>query len=139
MDFLIFGAACLPHHKIPDKIPSKNACALLCGGATVWEPICNYVKPGYNVGIVSIGGLGTFAVKLANIIGAHVVAISSSADKEAAVKNIGANEFIVSSNKDAMTAAARTLDVIIDTCPVNNNLSSMMDLLKVSSGASIML
>jgi D-arabinose 1-dehydrogenase-like Zn-dependent alcohol dehydrogenase len=129
----------LPHHKIPDKIPSKNACPLLCAGATVWEPICNYVKPGYNVGISSIGGLGTYAVKLARIMGANVVAISSSADKEAVIKNIGANKFIVSSNKDDMMAAVRTLDVIIDTCPVNNNLSSMMDLLKVGSGASIMM
>jgi uncharacterized zinc-type alcohol dehydrogenase-like protein len=129
----------LPHLKIPDKIPSENACPLLCAGATVWEPICNYVKPGYNVGISSIGGLGTFAVKLAHIMGANVVAISSSPDKEAAIKNIGANKFIVSSNKDDMMAAARTLDVIIDTCPVNNNLSSMMDMLKVGSGASIMM
>ncbi len=126
----------MTYHQIPDVIPSTNACPLLCAGATVWEPICNYVKPGSKVGVASVGGLGTHAVKLAQIMGADVVAISSSADKEAAIRNIGANEFVVTSDKKAMDAAAETLDVIIDTCPVSNDFASLLALLKVSSGCS---
>jgi len=118
--------------QIPDIMPSPMAASLLCGGGTVWEPVCDYVKPGSKVGVISIGGLGTTAIKLAHIVGGDVVAFSSSANKEAAVREIGATGFVVTSDKEAMAAATGTLDVIIDTCPANSDVASLMDLLKVS-------
>jgi len=116
--------------KIPDIMPSPMAASLLCGGGTVWEPVCDYVTPGSKVGVISIGGLGTTAIKLAHIVGGDVVAFSSSANKEAAVREIGATGFVVTSDKEAMAAATGTLDVIIDTCPANSDVASLMDLLK---------
>jgi hypothetical protein len=42
---------------IPEIIPSTLACPLMCAGATVFEPVCNYVRLGTDVGIYSIGGI----------------------------------------------------------------------------------
>jgi uncharacterized zinc-type alcohol dehydrogenase-like protein len=61
--------------KVPDQLPAECACPLMCGGGTVYEPICDYVIPGQtNVGVIGIGGLGTAALKLAKLHGGLVTA-----------------------------------------------------------------
>jgi uncharacterized zinc-type alcohol dehydrogenase-like protein len=103
---------------ISDNLDDASVAPLLCAGATVWEPLCDYVKPGTRVGVVGIGGLGHMAVQLSHMIGAEVTAISRHASKEAHIKKLGAHHFIDSSDKDALKKAAGALDVIVDTTPV---------------------
>eukprot|EP00607_Mallomonas_marina_P009335 CAMPEP_0182419854 /NCGR_PEP_ID=MMETSP1167-20130531/4209_1 /TAXON_ID=2988 /ORGANISM="Mallomonas Sp, Strain CCMP3275" /LENGTH=364 /DNA_ID=CAMNT_0024594989 /DNA_START=56 /DNA_END=1150 /DNA_ORIENTATION=- len=115
--------------KIPESVPTSIICPLVCGGGTVFEPICNYVTLGTNVGVYSIGGLGTAAIKLAKLAGANVTAFSGSARKQPGCVSAGASKFVLTSDTAAMEAAASSLDLLIDTCPANNDISPLMNLL----------
>ena len=73
---------------------------LLCAGLTVFAPLKRYgVKLGSNVGELGIGGLGHLCVKLAAALGANVTALSHSAHKEKECREMGAANFILSSDK----------------------------------------
>lgn len=111
-------------------MPSDVACPLLCGGGTVFEPLCDFAEPGSKVGIVGIGGLGTAAVKLAKLKGCHVTALSTSAGKREGVLAAGADAFVLLSNPAEVDALKKDgLDLIIDTTPVNQPVSGYLDLL----------
>ncbi|NBW13853.1 MAG: NAD(P)-dependent alcohol dehydrogenase [Caulobacteraceae bacterium] len=117
---------------VPDSLDIAKAAPLLCAGITTWSPLKTWgVKEGTRVGVVGLGGLGHMAVKLAAGLGAHVVVLSRSADKEADAKELGAHELLVSSDKAAMKAAANSLDLIIDTVPVEHELNPYLPLLDV--------
>merc|ERR1719454_520409 len=65
---------------------------------------------------MGLGGLGHIAVKMAKALGAHVTVMSSSDRKRKyALDELGADSYLVSSDKDALSAAARSIDVVIDT------------------------
>lgn len=113
--------------RIPEEMSPAAAAPLLCAGATVWEPIAEYVKANTKVGIIALGGLGHLAVQFAEAIGAEVWAMSTSADKEARAKSLGAHHFINTKNPDDFKAIKGKLDVIIDTCPVALDINPYMD------------
>ena len=70
---------------------------LLCAGITTWSPLRHWnTGPGKKVGIVGIGGLGHMGIKLAHALGAHVVAFTTSPDKIADAKKLGADEIVIS-------------------------------------------
>mmetsp|Transcript_28103 Transcript_28103/g.74183 ORF Transcript_28103/g.74183 Transcript_28103/m.74183 type:complete len:403 (-) Transcript_28103:588-1796(-) len=117
--------------KIPDQLPSASAAPLMCGGGTVFEPIADYVKVGSKVGIIGIGGLGTCAVKLARLCGASVTAFSHSPDKEPAVRKAGARGFVNLNKKEEVIQAAGSMDLLIDTTPVNQPVAPYLDLLRL--------
>ena len=116
--------------KLPDGLPSEIACPLLCGGGTVYEPLCDYAGPGVRVGIVGIGGLGTAGMKLAKLRGSVVYALSTSAHKKEAALAAGADHFVLMTDKEQLKATQGQLDVVIDTTPVNLDISPLMDLVK---------
>jgi uncharacterized zinc-type alcohol dehydrogenase-like protein len=74
---------------------------------------------------------GQLPVKLAAGLGAHVTVLSRSPDKEADAKELGAHALLVSADAAAMTAAASSMDLIIDTVPVKHNLDLYLPLLDV--------
>ncbi len=110
---------------IPDIIPSEVVCPLICGGGTVYEPLVEHGFPGAVVGVSSIGGLGTAAIKLARMRGYRVVAISSSPGKKAAAISAGANQFVCVSDSEAMKGVQCSLDFIIETSPVRTDVESI--------------
>lgn len=120
--------------KIPKGLDIEKVGPLMCAGVTVWDPICDYVKPGTKVGVRSLGGLGHMAVQLATAVGAEVTAISRGSDKKERIMELGAKHYLATSDKEALAAAAGSLDLIIDTCPYESekveNLQSWMSLLK---------
>lgn len=116
--------------KIPQGVPSEIACPLLCGGGTVYEPLCDYAYPNAKVGVAGIGGLGTAAIKLGKLRGCIMVALSTSPHKKEAALGAGANAFVHVNNHDEMEKAKATLDVIIDTSPAISDLKKFMPLLK---------
>ena len=61
------------------------------------------------VGIIGIGGLGQFGVRLAKAMGNEVTAISTSRNKEEAAIAIGASRFVVSPDLDSMKSAEHSL------------------------------
>ncbi|KAM0815993.1 putative Enoyl reductase (ER) domain-containing protein [Seiridium cardinale] len=103
--------------KIPDGVSSSEAAPMLCGGVTVFAPLKNYnVGPNTTVGIVGVGGLGHYGVIFGKALGAKVVGISRKAEKRAEVLQLGADDYIATSDdKDWVQKHFRSLDIIIST------------------------
>lgn len=121
--------------KMPDNIPLDAAAPLLCAGITVYSPLKFYGldKPGLHVGVVGLGGLGHVAVKFAKAFGAKVTVISTTpSKKEEAVKNLGADSFLVSRDPEQMQAAIGTFDGIIDTVSAFHPIVPIIALLKTN-------
>lgn len=104
---------------------------LLCAGITTWSPLKHWkVGPGQKVGVVGIGGLGHMGIKLANALGAHVVAFTTSESKREAIRALGAHEVVVSRNAEEMATRAGSLDFILNTVAAPHDLDAYIALLK---------
>ncbi|MHB9796479.1 NAD(P)-dependent alcohol dehydrogenase [Pseudomonas sp. MT3] len=118
--------------RVPAALDLSRAAPLLCAGITTYSPLRTWnVGPGSRVGVVGLGGLGRMAVKLAAGLGATVTVLSRSADKRADALELGADALLVSSDAQAMKAAANSFDLIVDTVPVKHDLKPYMPLLDV--------
>lgn len=117
--------------RIPASIPRHVAATLLCAGATVYEPIVRFAFPGARVGVVGIGGLGRWALKLARMRACTVVALSSTEGKRRHALEAGAMEFYVMEG-DAVKGfpedVGKKLDLVVDTRPVNASLGEALRL-----------
>jgi uncharacterized zinc-type alcohol dehydrogenase-like protein len=69
-------------------------------------------------------------VKLAHALGAHVVAFTTSESKREDARALGADEVVVSRNRDEMKANANSFDFILDTVAASHNLDAFTSLLK---------
>ncbi|KAI3462151.1 hypothetical protein Pfo_018814 [Paulownia fortunei] len=117
----------------PENLPLDAGAPLLCAGITTYSPLRHFGldKPGLNVGVVGLGGLGHVAVKFAKAFGTKVTVISTSlSKKKEAIENLGADDFLVSRDPEQMQAAAGTLDGIIDTVSAIHPLVPLISLLK---------
>lgn len=117
--------------KIPDIIPNEMASPLLCAGATMYEPLREYTQPGQIIGIAGIGALGTLGIKLAKCLGVRVVPISSSSKKRQAMEDLGVHGYLDTSNEEEVKEMEGSLDVVLDTTPVNSGVDLGMGLLKI--------
>ncbi|VFQ99671.1 unnamed protein product [Cuscuta campestris] len=120
--------------KWPENLPMEAA-PLLCAGITTYSPLKYFGldKPGMNIGVVGLGGLGHMAVKYAKAFGSKVTVISTSAGKkQEAIERFGADSFLISRDPEQMQAAASTLDGIIDTVSVVHPLMPLLSLLKTN-------
>ncbi|MDJ0930568.1 NAD(P)-dependent alcohol dehydrogenase [Breoghania sp.] len=105
---------------------------ILCAGITTWTPLRRWnVGPGSRVGVIGMGGLGHMAAKLALGLGAHVTMISRSPAKRETAMEIGVDDFLVSTDETAMKAAANSLDLIIDTVPIQHDMDGYVPLLDI--------
>jgi uncharacterized zinc-type alcohol dehydrogenase-like protein len=110
--------------RIPGNLDPAAVAPLLCAGVTTYSPLRHFaVEEGDVVGVVGLGGLGHMAVKLAKAMGARVVVFTTSESKVPAALELGADEVILSRDGDAMAAADRTIDVIIDTVAAPHDLN----------------
>ena len=104
---------------------------LLCAGITTYSPLRHWkVGPGQKVGIVGIGGLGHMGIKLAHAMGARVVAFTTSESKKQDAHALGADEVVVSRNRDEMKAHTGSFDFILDTVAASHDLDAYTALLK---------
>ena len=98
--------------KVPEGLSVAKAAAATDAGATSYHAVCTVggIKPGMKVGIIGVGGLGQFAVRIAVVKGCEVyVATRKPAAQERALA-LGAKEV-----KPCITDFAdKNLDVIID-------------------------
>ncbi|KAG4169460.1 hypothetical protein ERO13_A12G084560v2 [Gossypium hirsutum] len=127
---------------IPDNMPLDAAAPLLCAGITVYSSTKHYGldKPGLHVGMVGMGGLGHVVVKFGKAMGMKITVISTSPNKkDEALKNLGADSFLVSLEEDQLKflnlligvlAAVGTLDGIIDTVSAQHPMLPLFHLLK---------
>lgn len=101
---------------VPEQLESENVAPLLCGGITVYSPLRNLgVQPASRVGIIGIGGLGHLAVQFARAFGAEVTAFSTSKDKEAEARKLGAHNFIHTRDTGALKKVAGSFDLLLST------------------------
>lgn len=104
---------------------------LLCAGITTYSPLRRWkIGKGSKVGVVGLGGLGHMAVKLAHAMGAHVVLFTTSANKTADGKKLGADEVVISKNPDEVKKHANSFDFILNTVAAKHNLDTYVELLK---------
>lgn len=105
---------------IPVNLDPVATGPLLCGGITVFSPMLeNNVKPTHRVGVIGVGGLGHLAIKFLRAWGCEVTAFSHSAKKEAEAKQLGAHNFVNSSDSAELAKWANTFDYIISTVNVS--------------------
>jgi len=108
---------------------------LLCAGVTMYDPLRHWGatagKP-MTIAIVGIGGLGSMGIKLSRALGHKVIAISTSESKREMAMERGADEFILSSDTDAIAARIRTCDLILNTVAANHQVSTFMPMLNMN-------
>jgi NADPH:quinone reductase-like Zn-dependent oxidoreductase len=82
--------------RIPDHLSFEEAATLPCAGVTAWNALYGGkpLKPGETVVALGTGGVSTFVLQLARLGGARVIVTSSSDDKLARVKALGADHGI---------------------------------------------
>lgn len=115
---------------IPASLGLDVAAPLMCAGISLYSPLHNWgAGPGVRVGIVGLGGLGHMGVKIAHAMGAEVTLISHSPNKEADALRLGADHFLLSTDREATKAARYSFDLIINTVAVKIDLDRYMSLL----------
>lgn len=80
----------------PDGYSAAEAATLTCAGLTAWRALFvdGCVKPGDAVLVQGTGGVSIFALQFAKAAGATVIATSSSDEKLARLKELGADHLI---------------------------------------------
>jgi uncharacterized zinc-type alcohol dehydrogenase-like protein len=117
--------------RIPDSLDMEHAAPLLCAGITTYSPLKRWgLKAGDQIGVVGLGGLGHITVKLAKAMGAEVTVLTTSPEKAGSARSLGAGEVIVSTNAEAMQAAAGRFDIVVDTIPVSHEIQPYIELLR---------
>lgn len=80
---------------IPDGYTCEQAATLPCAAVTAWQALTlGGLEPGHTVLALGTGGVSIFALQLAKALGAKVIITSSSDDKLARAKQLGADETI---------------------------------------------
>ena len=70
-------------------------------------------------------------LKFAHAFGAHVVLFTTSPNKTADAKRLGADEVVISKDADAMAKHADSFDFILDAVSAEHDLNAYLQLLKL--------
>jgi alcohol dehydrogenase (NADP+) len=117
---------------IAEQTKLEAVAPLLCAGITTYSPLRHWkVGKGSRVGVVGLGGLGHMAVKIAAAMGAEVTLFSSSDRKRDDAKRLGAQDYVVSSEKAQMRKRNGRLDFIIDTVSADHDIASLLMTLRL--------
>jgi uncharacterized zinc-type alcohol dehydrogenase-like protein len=117
--------------RVSDKLDLAATAPLLCAGITTYSPLRHWkIGEGHKVGVVGLGGLGHMGVKFANAFGARVALFTTSPNKTADAKELGAHEVILSKNEDEMEKHEKSFDFILDTVSAPHDLDAYLSLLK---------
>jgi uncharacterized zinc-type alcohol dehydrogenase-like protein len=120
--------------KVPKNLDPAGAAPLLCAGITTYSPLRHWkVGPGQKVGVIGLGGLGHMGVKFARAMGAHTVLFTTSPDKAADAKRLGAHEVILSRSEDEMKKHLGSFDFILDTVSADHDVNAYLALLKLDA------
>lgn len=118
---------------VSDKLPLDAVAPLLCAGITTYSPLRHWkVGKGHKLAVLGLGGLGHMAVKFGVSFGAEVTVLSTSPDKEADAKKLGAHKFVVTKDEKQMQVVAGYFDFILDTVSAPHDLNAYLSLLRVN-------
>ncbi len=111
---------------LPDTLDIQSAGPLFCGGITVFNPMVQFdLKPTDKVAVVGIGGLGHLAIQFLNKWGCEVTAFTSSDDKSAEAKELGAHYTVNSRDSKEWKSLRGKFDFIISTVAVDMDWQAM--------------
>jgi NADPH:quinone reductase-like Zn-dependent oxidoreductase/3-oxoacyl-(acyl-carrier-protein) synthase/SAM-dependent methyltransferase/acyl carrier protein len=102
----------------PPSLDHARAAATPIAGVTAWHALHELagIKAGQRVLVhAATGGVGWFAVRFAQQVGAEIVATAGSAEKRASLTALGIHE--VYSSRDVAFAAARPVDIVVGALP----------------------
>jgi D-arabinose 1-dehydrogenase-like Zn-dependent alcohol dehydrogenase len=108
---------------VPDSVDLQDASIVACAIGTILNAIreVGRLSPGETALVTGAGGgLGMHAVQLARLAGAYVIAQTTSAEKAARIKELGAHEVIVHGRGEDFSGAVKKatngqgVDVAID-------------------------
>ena len=118
-------------YRLPDGLPSEVAAVLMCAGITVFAPLRLYSStPSLKIGIIGVGGLGHLAIQFAKAFGYEVTALSSSPGKKEEALAMGADQFIVAGDEDAMRKVEYYFDLLLCTAHGGIDWESMLEILR---------
>ena len=108
-EYAVFDERGLVH--IPDHLSFEQAATLPCAAVTAWNALTGLhpIVAGQTVLILGTGGVSIFALQFAHAAGARVIATSSSDDKLARAKAMGASDGINYKANPEWQAAVREL------------------------------
>lgn len=120
--------------RIPGNLYMAGAAPLLCAGITTYSPLKHWnIQKGQTVGVIGLGGLGHMGVKFAHAMGAKTVMITTSPEKGADAKALGADDVLLSTDENAMQEWAGKFDFLLNTIPVAHDINPYINLLKFDS------
>lgn len=117
---------------VPSNLDLAATAPLLCAGITTYSPLKHWkVGRGHKVGIVGIGGLGHMAVKLAKALGAEVIVFTTSPSKFDDAKRLGADDVVLSKDKEQMSRYAAKLHFVLDCVSAQHDMDLYLSQLRV--------
>lgn len=113
-----------------EKLDPAATAPLLCAGITTYSPLrFAGVTKGTKVGVIGLGGLGHMGVKFAVSFGAEVTLISTSPSKHQDAERLGAHNFLLSTDEEAMKKYASYFDVLLNCISANHAYEKYLNLL----------
>ncbi|MCS4095726.1 NAD(P)-dependent alcohol dehydrogenase [Rhizobium sp. BK176] len=94
--------------RLPENLNYEEAATLPCAAVTAWNAVRN-VRAWETVLITGTGGVALFALQFANALGAKTIVISSSDEKMARAKDVGASHVVNYKNEPDWHLRAREL------------------------------
>lgn len=124
--------------RVPDSLDLAAAAPLLCAGITTYSPLKHWnVGHGQKVGVVGIGGLGHMGVKLAKAMGAEVIVYTTSSSKVEDAKRLGADDVVLSKDKEQMSRYTGKLHFVLDTVSGQHDINHYLRLLRVDGSLAL--
>lgn len=113
-------------YPVPDNMSDVEAATLFCPGVTAYRAIERAeIRPGENVMIIGIGGVGHFSVQFAKMKGAKVTAVDISRAQLNLAREMGADEVVLSSEAEEFAKSVKPTKVIMHTpAPAAVNLAT---------------
>jgi D-arabinose 1-dehydrogenase-like Zn-dependent alcohol dehydrogenase len=109
--------------RIPDGVSDEQAAIAACGIGTALNAVRDVGRVSIGDGVLVTGaggGVGVHGVQLARLAGARVIAQTSSADKEALLRSLGADHVLVTARGEDFSKRVKALtggegvDVVVD-------------------------
>lgn len=116
--------------QVPAALALEQAAPLLCAGITMYAPLQRaQVGPGSRVGVVGMGGLGHLGVRIAAALGAEVVVLSRTLDKQDDSRRLGAVAHVATDDAAALGRLAGRVDLLLNTVSADVDLDALLALL----------
>lgn len=96
---------------VPEHLSFVEACTLPCAGVTAWNALSGgrTLSPGDTVLTIGTGGVALFALQFAKLFGARVVGVTSSEEKAASLRRLGADDVVNRTHHPDWSAEVRRL------------------------------